>query len=342
MEGMLAMEKTPGIKKIISSRPGPDRSARVPVELLKQSVMATSFGYVITDCRQKDSPVVFVNQAFQEITGYKAKEVMGRNCRFLLGKDREQGSLEQIREAMKSGRRCTAVVRNYRKDGALFYNEPSISPIRDRSGKVTHFVWMQRDVTPLIEAEEKMTTLMAEKEERFSAYMENANEAIWRLDFEPPISLDAPESRQVQGVFDNGVFTEANDVAARIYGYTKGREMRGRPLIDFMEDSDPKNVERVAELVRKNFRMDNMITYEKSSDGRSNVILNNITPGIREDMVLYLWGASLNVSELFEAQESLRRSKEELVAQKRALEEKNIALKELIAQIGLEKKEFKD
>lgn len=68
-----------------------------------------------------------------------------------------------------------------------------------------------------------MTALIAEKEERFSAYMENTNEAIWRIDFEPPISLDAPESRQVQGVFDNGVFTEANDMAARIYGYTKGR-----------------------------------------------------------------------------------------------------------------------
>jgi PAS domain S-box-containing protein len=82
--------------------------------------MAASFGCVITDCGQKDSPVVFVNQAFKEITGYKAKEVLGRNCRFLLGKDREQGSLEQIREAMKSGRRCTAVVRNYRKDGSFF------------------------------------------------------------------------------------------------------------------------------------------------------------------------------------------------------------------------------
>jgi PAS domain S-box-containing protein len=339
---MSTMEKTPGKKKITSPRSGPDRSARVPVELLKQSVMTASFGYVITDCGQKDSPVVFVNQAFQEITGYKAKEVLGRNCRFLLGKDREQGSLEKIREAMKNGRRCTAVVRNYRKDGSFFYNELSISPIRDRSGKVTHFIWMQRDVTPLIETEEKMTALIAEKEERFSAYMENTNEAIWRIDFEPPISLDAPESRQVQGVFDKGVFTEANDVAARIYGYTKGREVRGRPLIEFMEDSDSKNVERVAELVRKNFRMDNMITYEKSSDGRSNVILNNITPGIREGRVLYVWGASLNVSELFEAQENLRRSKEELVAQKRALEEKNIALKELIAQIGLEKKEFKD
>ena len=172
--------------------------------------------------------------------------------------------------------------------------------------------------------------------------MENANEAIWRIDFEPPISLDDSESQQVQGLYDNGVFTEANDVVARIYGYTEGREVCGRPLKEFMEDSDPENVEKTAELVQKKFRIDNMITYEKSSDGTSNVILNNITPCISEGKVLYVWGASHDVSELFEAQENLKRSKEVLAAQKIALEEKNIALKELISQIGLEKKELKD
>jgi len=103
--------------------------------------MAASCGFVITDCGQKDSPVIFVNPAFQKITGYNAKGVLGRNCCFLLGKDREQESLEQIREAVKSGRRCTAVVRNYKKDGSLFYNELSQAPLRDRSGKVTHFIW---------------------------------------------------------------------------------------------------------------------------------------------------------------------------------------------------------
>ena len=161
------MEKAPAKKKITSPRPDSDRNGRVPVELLKQSVIAASCGFVITECGQKDSPVIFVNPAFQKITGYKAKEVLGRNCRFLLAKDREQGSLEQVREAVKSGRQCTAVVRNYKKDGSLFYNELSIAPIRDRSGKVTHFIWLQRDVTALIEAEEKMATPDSRKRKAF-------------------------------------------------------------------------------------------------------------------------------------------------------------------------------
>ena len=88
--------------------------------------------------------------------------------------------------------------------------------------------------------------------------------------------------------------------------------------------------------------MRKLIAHEKSSDGKAIVTLNNITPLIREDKVLHIWGSSLDVTELFEAQDSLKRTETELVSQKKALEEKNIALKELIAQIGLEQKEFKD
>ena len=217
------MDKTTVKKKSATDCSGPGLGVYVSEKLLGQCIMASSFGYVITDRGQKNNPIVFVNEAFEEITGYGSKEVLGKNCRFLLGKDRKQGSRERIREAMDRGRPCTAVLRNYRKDGTLFHNELTVSPIHDQSGRVTHFVWMQRDVTHQIEEKERMTTLIADKERRFYAYMENANEALWRVDFEPPISLDAPESQQVRTVFDNGVYKEVNDVAARIYGYTDGR-----------------------------------------------------------------------------------------------------------------------
>ena len=336
------MEKAQGNQKITSFNPDSDRNALVHIDLLSQSIMVVPYGSVVTDCGQKDSPVIFVNQAFHKITGYKAKEVLGRNCRFLLGKDTEQSSLEQIRDAAKNGRGCTAVVRNYKKDGSLFYNELSMVPISDRSGKVTHCIWMQRDITAQIETTEQMATLIAQKEERFAAYMDNSNEAIWRIDFKPSISLDASESLQIQGVFDNGIFKEANDIVANIYGLTNGKEVIGRPLNEFMKEFDPHNVKKVVELVRNKFFMDNMITKETSSDGTPKVILNNIKPSIREGKVMFVWGASIDVSILFRAQEDLKRSEKKLKKQKKKLEKKNIALRELIAQIGLDKKEFKD
>ena len=336
------MEKAQDNQKITSFNPDSDRNAFVPLDLLSQSIMVAPYGYVVTDCGQKDNPVIFVNHAFHKITGYKAKEVLGRNCRFLLGKDTEQSSLEQIRDAVKNGLRCTAIVRNYKKDGCLFYNELSMVPISDRSGKVTHCIWMQRDITAQIETTEQMATLLAQKEERFAAYMDNSNEAIWRIDFKPPISLDASESQQAQAVFDNGIFKEANDIVASIYDLTKGKEVIGKPLKEFVKEFDPDNVKKVVELVRNKFLMENMITKETSSGGTPKVILNNIKPSIREGKVMFVWGASIDVSILFKAQGDLKRSEKKLKKQKKKLEKKNIALRELIVQIELDKKEFKD
>jgi PAS domain S-box-containing protein len=321
---------------------GSDRDAGIPSEVLKQYFAATPYGFVVTDCQQKDNPVIFVNQAFEKITGYKAEEILGKSCRFLLGKDRQQAPLELIREAAGCGGQCTVVLRNYRKDGTLFHNELSVTPMRNRSRDVTHLIWQQSNVTAQIEREEKMVALIAEKEERFSAYMKNANEAIWRIDFKPPIPLDAPESRQVQMLFDNGIFSEANDAVARTYGFTWGKEVIDRPLREFMVQSDPKNVEKIVELVRKEFCINNLVTYEKVSDGTTSMIVNNIIPSIKDGKVQHVWGASLELSELFETQQELKRSKTELTAQKKALEQKNAALKELIAHIELDKKELKD
>jgi len=228
------------------------------------------------------------------------------------------------------------------KDGCLFYNELSMQPVNDQSGKLKHCIWMQRDITTQIEKEEKMADLIAQKEQRFSAYMANSNEALWCIYFNPPISLNEPESQQVQRVFDNGIFEEANDVVAFLYGFKEGREVIGRPLKDFMKDDDPDNVNRVIDLVRSGFFIDNMVTNETSSDGVSRRILNNIKPSIENGKVMSIWGASLDVSILFKAQVDLKRSEKKLKDQKQELETKNIALRELIVQIGLDKKELED
>ena len=319
-----------------------DQNSAFPAQLLGQSVAAAPYGFVVTDPQQEGNPVVFVNQAFEGMTGYKAKEVLGKNWHLLLGKDQEQKRLEQISESARRGRCSTVVLRNYRKDGARFYSEFSVAPLRSRSRDVTHLIWLQRDVTAQVEQEEKLASSIAEKEERFSAYVENTNEAIWRIDFEPPIRLDAPQSQQVQGIFDNGYFSEANDAVALTYGFTKGAEVIGRPLREFMEQSNPKNIERMVQYVQKQFQMKNLVTYEKFADGTTRIIVNNITPGIQDGKVRYVWGASLDLSELLETQEELARSREKLAAQTRSLEEKNAALKELISYIELDKKEFKD
>jgi len=125
---------------------------------------ASSCGITIADVRLPDMPLIYVNDAFEAITGYSVGETMGRNCRFLQREDREQAGIARVRTALRTGEDCTVVLRNYRKDGAPFYNELYISPIRDADGLLTHFIGIQTDVTRRIRAETALEHERAELE----------------------------------------------------------------------------------------------------------------------------------------------------------------------------------
>jgi PAS domain S-box-containing protein len=104
-------------------------------------------GVVITDPNQPDNPIVYCNSAFQNITGYSRSEIMGRNCRFLQGEDRDQAGIQTLRSALVEKRVCTATLRNYRKDKTMFWNEVTISPIFDNQGHPMFCLGLQQDVT---------------------------------------------------------------------------------------------------------------------------------------------------------------------------------------------------
>jgi PAS domain S-box-containing protein len=92
-------------------------------------------GITLSDPDQPDKPIVYANEAFELITGYDRNEIVGRNCRFLQGEDRDQPEIERIREAPREHKSVTVTLRNYRTDGELFYNQFSIRPLFDQNGK---------------------------------------------------------------------------------------------------------------------------------------------------------------------------------------------------------------
>jgi len=121
-----------------------------------RALAATSCGIVISDARQPHNPIIYCNPAFERITGYSQGEVMGRNCRFLQGPDTDPQAIAQIRHSIRTEQECKVVLKNYRKDGTVFWNDLTISPVRDASGDLTHFIGVQTDITQRKQAEETL------------------------------------------------------------------------------------------------------------------------------------------------------------------------------------------
>lgn len=139
--------------------PVEDKHANLIPYVLSQILDTSINGITLSDPEREDNPLVYANEAFELITGYSREEILGRNCRILHGEDRDQPGLEKIRDAVKERKRVTTTLRNYRKDGTLFYNRLSIRPIYDREDKLIYFLGVQYDVTEQIRAREELEQL---------------------------------------------------------------------------------------------------------------------------------------------------------------------------------------
>jgi diguanylate cyclase (GGDEF)-like protein/PAS domain S-box-containing protein len=99
---------------------------------------------------------VYVNRAFEEISGYRSDEVLGRNCRLLQGGDRSQPGLDMLRHGLEEQREVRALMRNYRKNGELFWNELALAPVLDERGELTHYIGIIHDVSDRQRYEEQL------------------------------------------------------------------------------------------------------------------------------------------------------------------------------------------
>jgi diguanylate cyclase (GGDEF)-like protein/PAS domain S-box-containing protein len=117
----------------------------VDPKLLKHLVEAAPEGVALCETRGGDWPVVYVNPAMEQLTGYSADQVVGRNLRFLQADDRDQDGVVKIRSALRDGQSCQTLIRNYRRDGTMFWNELRLVPLRSPAGQVTHFASFHRE-----------------------------------------------------------------------------------------------------------------------------------------------------------------------------------------------------
>ncbi|UZE24663.1 PAS domain-containing protein [Pseudomonas sp. B21-056] len=147
----------------------------INAQLMQLVINASNDGIVIAEKEgDEDNILIYVNPAFERLTGYNRDEILYQDCRFLQSGDRDQPSLEQIRKTLKQGGACREVLRNYRKDGTPFWNELSLSTVKNQADGHTYFVGVQKDVTAQVKAQQRVIQL--EKE------LAEARATIARLD----------------------------------------------------------------------------------------------------------------------------------------------------------------
>jgi len=181
--------------------------------LYDRAMAATSTGVTISDATNPEHPIIYCNRAFESMTGYRREEIIGKNCRFLQGSDTDSEALEIIRQALKTDSECQVILKNYRKDGTAFWNALSISPVRDRTGKLTHFIGVQRDITHRKQAEEALQNSEAQSRKQ-SAQLAAALDELKTTHSQ----LVQSEKMSSLGLLIAGVAHEINNPVSFIHG----------------------------------------------------------------------------------------------------------------------------
>lgn len=135
----------------------------INAQLLQMAVNASNDGIVVAEKEgDQDTILIYVNPAFERLTGYNSEEILYQDCRFLQAGDRDQDALAVIRQTLNSGGSCREILRNYRKDGTPFWNELSLSTVKNPSDGQTYFVGVQKDVTVQVKAQQRVAQLEAQ------------------------------------------------------------------------------------------------------------------------------------------------------------------------------------
>ena len=116
-------------------------------------------GVTLADPDLEDCPIIYANKAFERLTGYNQDDIIGKNCRFLQGKDRGQEARFKIKEAMKNHEVVEVTLRNYKKDGTLFHNHLKVTPLLDSKDRVLYYLGVQYDITYQVNAENEINRL---------------------------------------------------------------------------------------------------------------------------------------------------------------------------------------
>ncbi|MGZ4955709.1 MAG: PAS domain S-box protein [Methylobacter sp.] len=274
------------------------RNVEDKLNLMQHAIDSSINGIIITGLADTDYAIVYANEAFLQMSGYSMQELLGRNCRILQNNDKDQPDIAELRAALESYRDAYAILRNYRKDGSLFWNEVYISPIHDKRGRITHYVGVQNDVTHRIEMEDSLS----KSEARMRSIFNNVSDGIIIID-------------------DNGIIESLNPSFERLFGYS-AEELIGHSINNLMPEPDRSRHNSYLTNYL-NSRKAKIIGIRRELNGlRKDGSIFSMELGVSElyvDQRHFFIGTARDITERKHTEEALRKSEERYMLVERAI-----------------------
>jgi PAS domain S-box-containing protein len=226
------------------------RKSQEALHLRDRAINAAGEGICVTGPNETGNTLLYVNHGFELLTGYSAGEVLGQNMRFLQGADTDRSAVDRMRVAIELEQEFTTELLNYRKDGTPFWNQISITPVKDAAGKVGHFVAVLHDATDRKQA--------VEADRRLALIVESSDDAIIAKTSE-------------------GTVLTWNHGAERLYGYSAA-EIVGSSFSILVP---PESVDELPQILARIGRGERIAHYETTrigKDGRRIQVSLTISP----------------------------------------------------------------
>ena len=265
---------------------GLQREGSLPYSVLAQVIEHTASGLVICDARQPNLPIVYASPSFELLTGYTVQEVLGQSCRFMQGEDTQQIGIADIRLAIAQGTSCKVLLRNYHKSGRAFWNELTLTPIKDESGAIAYYVGTQVDISHYLET----FKALPESELRYQHLYE-----------ETPAMLHSIDSK--------GRIVSVSHYWLEKLGY-QPQEVIGKPISTFLTKASNGKMAEVRSRMRPDQIYRDLPCQLIKKNGKClDALLSTATEGSSTgDRPASALGVLVDITERKKAQEKLRRS----------------------------------
>ncbi|MFK7768162.1 MAG: PAS domain S-box protein [Mariniblastus sp.] len=276
-----------------------------PVAAINNAIEETlKTGLLVIDPKVEGNPIIYCNRGFETITGYNKSEIIGNNWRFLQGPESDPAPFDAVQLAIQEEQECVVTVHALRKNGSLFWNEVSLSPIRDACGNLTHFLEIHSDITDRRIAEDAVqeshdlleqrvthrTAELEESEERYRELFENASDLI-------------------QCVSPDGKFIYVNPAWIKTLGYEES-DLDSINIFDIIHEDSKPHCSEIFQEVMSAGKADNIEATFVTKDGKSISVVGNATCQFKNNKPYATRAIFHDVTAFKTAEDSLRKAKE--------------------------------